>query len=112
MRAAAEYPAELCEKYAQAAIAHFKLLAKQEFWSERKRKVEAEVEGPKSRGNKGTRRKAENLEEEERGRNPGGVASSSRPEGAGQWRGGDGKFEMMRDNLKKVRSPTCLTSWV
>ena len=102
--AAAEYPVELCVKYAQAAITHFKLLAKQEFWSDRKKKVEAEVEELKKKEVRGTKRKAEEIE----GRNPGGTASSSRPEGAGEWRGGDGKFEMMRDNLRKSEKPNML----
>ena len=96
--AAAEYPFDLCEKYAKAAIQHFRLMAKQEFWEEKRKAVEEEVEELKKREKKGIKRKAEERRvDDEEHFNPSGTATSSSARRAEPWRGGDGKFEMMRD---------------
>ena len=105
--AAAEYPFDLCEKYAKAAIQHFRLMAKQEFWEEKRKAVEEEVEELKKREKKGIKRKAEERRvDDEEHFNPSGTATSSSARRAEPWRGGDGKFEMMRDNLRRTEKVT------
>ena len=105
--AAAEYPFDLCEKYAKAAIQHFRLMAKQEFWEEKRKAVEEEVEELKKKEKKGIKRKAEESRvDDEEHFNPSGTATSSSTRRAEPWRGGDGKFEMMRDNLRRTEKVT------
>ena len=105
--AAAEYPFDLCEKYAKAAIQHFRLMAKQEFWEEKRKAVEEEVEELRKKEKKGIKRKAEESRvDDEEHFNPSGTATSSSTRRAEPWRGGDGKFEMMRDNLRRTEKVT------
>ena len=98
-KASAVYPPDLCQAYAKLAITHFKKVGEQEFLAERLEISKKEVEQLK---NKEKRRRIAHEDEERREELPTPASSSTTREG---WRGGEGKYEMLREPKKLEDRP-------
>ena len=98
-KASAVYPPDLCQAYAKLAVTHFKKVGEQEFLAERLEASKREVEQLR---NKEKRRRVSQEEEDMGGSLPAPSSSSSTREG---WRGGEGKYEMLREPKKLEERP-------
>ena len=103
-KASAVYPPDLCSTYAKLAIAHFKKVGEQEYLKEKLERAAKEVEDLKTK-DKQRKRKREVVEGE--GVEEPSLPSSSRPVGE-EWKGGEGKYGMLREPKRAEEKPSQL----
>ena len=101
-KAAAVYPKDFCEAYAILAIRHFKKMATQEFLKLKMDSKRAEVEELQEKAAKRRKRKREQGEEEEGEER---INKEREPIKLVEWKGGQGAYEMLKEDRKKANNP-------